>query len=232
MLQLLQLLLSIVGLNFKTEIKLLKKFILFTLYTLVGLQLYAQLQKPLGDRLYLQETIGVGTHLNAGLSIHFISEKGYSVAVQGVYETKEAHTLPKDYKAGSFGEIFGPPSTTLITGGILLGRVRDTKSKLIRFDLRAGINYGYITRPVKFRPYKSTTPSYGFLKFSSPNYDYDMEKKWFVGIVINPTIDFTFTRFIGLSLGLRANINPQEIPLTVEVGFLIGNLRGKTRKSK
>ncbi len=208
-----------------------KKLTLFTIHALIGLTLCAQLQKPLGDRLYLKETIGSGTHFNAGFSIHFISKDGYSVAVQGVYETKEAHTLPKDYKGGTFGGIFGPPSTTLITGGVLLGRVRDTKSKLIRFDLRAGINYGYITRPVKFRP-PEPSPSYGFKLFSSPNYDYDMEKKWFVGIVINPTIDFTFTRYIGLSLGLRANINPQEIPLTVEVGFLIGNLRGKTRKSK
>lgn len=207
-----------------------EKNILTILCTLIGLQLCAQLQKPLSDRLYLKETLGSGTHFNAGFSVHFVSKNGYSVAAQGVYETKDANTLPKDYKGGSFGGIFGPPSTTLITGGILLGRVRDTKSKLIRFDLRAGINYGYITKPVRFRP-PEPSPSYGFKLFSSPNYDYDIEKKWFVGIVINPTIDFMFTRFIGLSLGLRANINHQEIPLTVEVGFLIGNLRGKTRKS-
>lgn len=143
---------------------------------------------------------------------------------QYVYESRDAQNVPSDFEAG--GLFGGEPFVYINSRSLLIGKVVEDSSKLIQFDLRAGINYGFIVRPVNFQ--RQSTGG-GFSLFYRDNYSYDWEKRNFIGLVINPTVNFNPTRIIGLSLGARANINPQDITCGFEVGLILGYLRGKRK---
>lgn len=183
----------------------------------------AQFQNPVNNGYYLKLTYGQGTHLILGASFHYVSKKGFSIAGQAMYENRDAKNIPDDFEPQ--GLIFsGKPVVAITTGAILVGKVYEDESKLIRFDLRAGINYGNIERPINFEKKRSTS-----LLFAGDYYAYDIERKWFAGLVLNPTVDFNFTQNVGLSLGIRTNINHQDITAGCEIGLLIGDLRGRLK---
>jgi hypothetical protein len=153
-------------------------------------------------------------------------KKNLSITAQGFWEFKVATTLPEDQSPSDYW-IF-PPSNELYTLGILVGKVIESKSKFIRYDLRGGLNFGYIERPVNFRPIPQKTPANPFIPQlfnSSVKYNHDIEKRTIVGIVLNPTIDFPLSEIIGFSLGARANINHQDITVGFEGGIMIGLIR-------
>ncbi len=196
-------------------------FLLVMLFLLVAGK--AQFQNPVDNGYYLKLAYGQGTHLILGASFHYISKKGFSIAGQAVYESREANNLPADFEPQ--GLIFNSkPVVAITTGAILVGKVYEDESKLIRFDLRAGINYGNIVRPINFEKKRSTS-----ILFAGDYYAYDTERKWFAGLALNPTVDFNFTQNIGVSLGIRASINHQDITTGIEIGLLIGDIRGKLK---
>lgn len=194
-------------------------FLLVMLFLLVAGK--AQFHNPVDNGYYLKLTYGHGTHLILGASFHYISKKGFSIAGQAMYESREAKNIPSDFEPQ--GLIFNSsPVVSITTGAIMVGKVYEDESKLIRFDFRAGINYGNIERPVNFEKKRSTS-----ILFAGDYYAYDIERKWFAGLVLNPTVDYNFTQNIGLSLGMRANINHQDITTGFEIGLLIGDLRDR-----
>lgn len=203
------------------------KKILLTIASIVAaLSVSAQSPKKEYNKAFLKSTIGVGTHTMGGLSFHFISKKLFSVAVQGFWEMRTASTLPEDQSPSAY--FVFPPSNHLYTFGVLLGKVIESKSKLIRYDIRGGINFGRIERPINFRPNPPQVRSNPFIPIiftSSVKYSHEIERKTIVGIVLNPTIQFTFSKLIGLSLGVRSNINHQDITAGIEVGLMAGLIR-------
>lgn len=179
------------------------------------------LQNPSENGYYLGLSYGHGTHLILGASLHYISKKGFTIAGQTAYESRYVNNLPPDFVPQ--GIITSRmPVVSITTGAILVGKVYEDVSKLIRFDLKAGINYGTIERPINFEKKHRSS-----LLFSSQYYKYDIERKWFAGLVVNPTVSFNLTKNIGLSLGIRTNINHQDITAGGEIGLLLGDLRGK-----
>lgn len=205
------------------------KKLFFTIIGVVAVfYVFAQSPPKKYHKAYLKETLGVGTHLMIGLSLHFIHKKNFTVAVQGFWETRTASTLPKDQSPDSY--LVFPPSNDLYTIGILLGKIIESKSKLVRYDIRGGINFGQMKRPINFRPITPAPPPSGPSQVPQPiafgvKYHHDVEKKTIIGIVINPTIQFTFSKIIGLSLGVRSNINHQDITAGIEAGLMIGLIR-------
>jgi hypothetical protein len=202
-----------------------KKIILLLFNISILQTAYGQLQKPIDNRGYTQITFGIGTHLIGSIGYKRITKKGYSFAVQYAYENKYFTNLPSDYNgytSGLFGYLFVEEISTV---ALLVGRVLEAKSQLIRLDLRCGLNYGTIKRPENFR--KRTHPIPG--RTIRPNYDYEYVKRKFVGVIIHPTIDFTLTRRIGLSLSGRINLNTITPTAGGEVGLIFGNLRGKRK---
>lgn len=182
---------------------------------------FAQFQKPSTHSYSLKFTYGKGTHLILGASLHHINKKGFSISGQAFYESRLAQNVPDDIKPQGF--IFsGLPKISITTGAILIGKSYGDVSKLIRFDLRGGINLGNIERPINFEKKTSTS-----ILSAGEYYDYTIERKWFAGLIVNPTIDFTLTSLVGLSFGVRANINHQDITTGFEIGLLFGDLRGR-----
>lgn len=198
-----------------------KKYLFILLFISISLSINAQLQKPSTHSYSIKFTYGTGTHHMLGASLHHINKKGYSISGQAFYESRLAKNVPADIKPQGF--IFPSlPKTSITTGAILIGKAYEDVSKLIRFDMRAGINLGHIERPVNFE--KKYSGQFSLLG-SDEYYANDIERIWFAGLIVNPTVDFTITSLVGLSFGVRTNINHQDITAGFEIGLLLGDLR-------
>ncbi|MDL5047854.1 hypothetical protein QQ054_17705 [Oscillatoria amoena NRMC-F 0135] len=130
--------------------------------------------------------------------------------------------MPPDYEPGwlvIFGD--GIPNVTIATSLVMVGKVFEEKSRLLQFDLRGGICYGTIERPVNFVKKSKSAFIFG----STSYYEYDIQKNRFIGFVVNPTMNIIVSRYIGFSAGMRSNINAQTITFGAELGVSIGSLR-------
>lgn len=178
---------------------------------------------PASNAYYYKLTLGLGTHLVLNQSFHHVNKGGFSVGLQQAYEIRRMRNLPEDFERGFvFGKV---PAVIIKSRAILVGKVMEHPNGLWQFDLRGGINFGTVQKPVNFVKKSKTDP--GMSPPLSNNYSYDLEKKSFVGLVLNPTINLNFSRVVGLSLGARANLNPNDISVGFEAGLIMGYLRGK-----
>lgn len=108
--------------------------LLLTLITLfLAIAGKAQFQNPVDNGYYLKLTYGNGSHLILGASFHYINKKGFSIAGQAMYESRDAKNIPADFEPEGLISN-GSPFVQITTGTIMLGKVYEDESKLIRFD--------------------------------------------------------------------------------------------------
>lgn len=184
-----------------------------------------KLFRPASNGYYYKLTLGYGTHLVLNQSFHHVNKRGFSLGFQQAYEIRRMRNLPEDFERGFlFARV---PSVIIKSQAVLVGKVMEHPRGLMQFDLRGGINFGTVQKPVNFVKKSKTEP--GMSPPFSNNYKYDIEKKSFVGLVINPTVNLNLSRVVGLSLGARANLNPNDISVGFEAGLILGYLRGKRK---
>lgn len=182
----------------------------------------AQFNKPASNSIFGQFTYGNGSHEIISGSLTYINKKGFSITLQAANESRNSKNVPPDYEPGwlvIFGD--GIPNESISTTSILAGKVLEEESRLIRLNLRAGISYGIIERPVNFVKKSKSAFIFG----STSYYEYDIQKNRYIGLILNPTMDIMISRIVGLSTGIRANINGQTITYGGEIGLQIGSLR-------
>lgn len=197
--------------------KLLTTLFLFTFCATTGV---AQLSKPISNGYYGQIALGNGSHNIFNVSLNHINKRGFSVSLHNTIETRNSKNVPSDYKPGwmvIFGD--GIPNVTITTATLMLGKVLEDKSKLFQFDLRGGICYGTIERPINF-----VKKSYYFFG-SVTYYDYELQKNSFIGLVVNPTVNLNIAKYVGFSAGIRSNINAQTVTIGAEFGLMLGFIR-------
>lgn len=197
-----------------------QKFIIFLFSLLLASGLKAQLQKPTKNGYFLKLKYGNGSHFTLGTSLHHINKKGYSITSQFLYESRDANNIPGDFVSG--GLFSRNPFVYIESIGVMAGKVFLLEDSKTQFNLKVGVNFGRIIRPINFK--KQATG--GFRLFPPDNYSYDLEQRKFIGLLIEPTINLLVSRFVGFSFGLRTNINHQDITAGFEVGLLLGYLRG------
>lgn len=178
---------------------------------------------------YIRPALGDGNYGLVGVSANFISKKDYCLTGFYHIETKVSPWAPQDYRAG-FTVIGngGPPTIDMETVGIMYGRVFRMKPQLIRLKFQGGLIVGKIDRPHKF---EKQSMGGGFTLFSRANYKYQYDTKRFAGVILHPTFELLVSKYIAVSVGARANINPQDITAGFDIGLLIGYLRPVWRKN-
>lgn len=199
--------------------KLLTTLSLFTFCATTGV---AQLSKPASNGYYGQIALGNGSHNIFNVSLNHINKRGFSVSFHNTIETRNSKNVPSDYEPGwmvIFGD--GIPNVTLTIGTLMFGKVLEDKSRLFQFDLRGGICYGAIERPVNFVKKSSNS----FLFGQSSHYEYEIKKNNFIGLVVNPTVNLNVAKYVGFSAGIRSNINAQTVTMGAEFGLMLGFIR-------
>lgn len=192
------------------------------LFTFCATTSMAQLSKPASNGYYGQIAYGNGSHHIFNISLNHINKRGFSISFHNTIELRNSKNVPADFEPGwmvIFGD--GIPNVTIATSSVMIGKVFEEKSRLLQFDLRGGICYGTIERPVNF--VKKSKSS--FLFGGTTYYEYEQQKNSFIGFVVNPTMNINVSRYIGFSAGMRSNINAQTITFGAELGVSIGSLR-------
>jgi len=103
----------------------------------------------------------------------------------------------------------------------LAGRVYPLNKKgTIRANISLGLGFTVIREPTNWQPIGGS--------FINQNYTYEYHKYNTISLIINPKIEFPFTRFYGLSFSPMIQVNKDRTYIGIGIGQMIGLLRKKT----
>ena len=176
------------------------------------------------NALYLTTEIGKGNYLGLNAGINYVYNQTYSFAVGFSGQIRKAKTTPADYSSGitgifSFG--LANPSDQMGTLYLTAGKIfliEQTGS--VRFHLSLGMGYTVITEPANWQPAEG-----GGI---TENYTYDAYSYGTISLIINPKIEFPFTRYFGLTLSPVLQLNKDRIYIGIAFGSMIGILKSGT----
>jgi len=163
----------------------------------------------------------LGNYYGGGITLDLIYKNKYSFGI-GFYEhVKKPGNLPRDYRKGglsllSLGE--GVAQDSIQSLSLTLGRVFLSKTNSgIRYNLKAGVTYSVSKTPDNWVKLNEGS---GLL--SIENYSYNYKKYREIGILVNPTIDLPFLKFLGFSVGPYSFLNLKTISYGIEISTIIG----------
>lgn len=173
--------------------------------------------------IFVSPEISGGNYYGASSHINYVAYEKFSFQLGLSSHLRKPDSQPENYSSGFLGVLlFGAanPFDQLINVQAKAGRIyRINKSGTIRFNLMGGVAFTIIREPYNWRPVGGS--------FITENYAYDMQGYNTISFIINPRIEFPFTRFYGLSLSPLLMINKDRTFVGVGVGHMIGLLRGK-----
>lgn len=196
-----------------------------------GLLDTARAQTKAMTGLYGSGHIAVGNYRGLDLNLNYIYKDKYAFQIGVSYNHRRAESMPSNYRAGLV--LFDLPffyngpidvfSNIQFTGGKIF-QLRE--NPYVRITLAAGLALTTLGGPQNWR--KSTGGGgFGgdFGLRASHRYDYHSYQT--LSIVINPKIEFPFSRFYGLSVSPQLVVNKDRTLVSIGVGHMIGFLRKK-----
>jgi hypothetical protein len=193
--------------------KKLKNILLPVISILIVMDASAQFfDKPL---LYLSTEIDVGNYWGVNANVNYVLKNRYSLQVGYSGHIKTAKSLPEDFDGGMFD-----PYESFENIQLLVGRVVDLNAEgTIRLNFLGGVGYTFLREPINFQP---DPHAGGFFDFGD-NYDYDYDRRSVASIILNPKIEFPFTRVFGFTFSVLMQYNKER----TFVGFGVGQILGK-----
>jgi len=179
----------------------------------------AQNDKPkFGENHFIYVTV----QLNSGNynfpgamgSVEYVYKNKYSVKVSDSFYNSRPKNNPNNHRPYDYRfdpiEQFG-------SGELLLGKVYVlSNAGTIRANLSAGIGFSTFRKAV-----------YERWSFAANNYLWHYEYKHSITFIINPKIEFMFTRVVGVTFSPVLNINNQKVYFGAGTGIMYGLLRAK-----
>jgi uncharacterized membrane protein len=109
---------------------------------------------------------------------------------------------------------------------IVIGKIYElNKKRTIRANLAFGLGLTTIREPKNWVLNNVTPESRGY-------YTWDTEKYNTISLIINPKIEFPFTRFYGLTISPMLQINKNRTYFGIGIGQMIGLLKGRKNPKK
>jgi len=198
------------------------------IFILLLLLPFSKLNAQFADKnaLFYSSEMFAGNYWGINMSLNYIYDEKYSFQLVVSEMLRDAKSQPSDYYAGLFGFIgtFGLSQIhidEMQNYQVLFGRIVKPKvNGTTRFNLAAGLSYTIINEPTNWQ---RVDDSYGL----GANYTYEISTQNTISLVINPKIEFPFTRVFGLTVSPLLQINKQRTFIGVGAGFMLGLLRPK-----
>ena len=158
---------------------------------------------------------GIDLHVNYIFREKFILKAGYSGHL------RYPASAPYDYRTGFFGALsFGikNPYDKLGNYHVMAGRIYNLNKKgTIRVNFSVGAGLTAIKEPVNWQESEN-----GILY---RNYTFDYKKYYTLGLIVNPKIEFPFTKYYGLTISPMLQINKDRSYIGIGIGQMLGTLR-------
>ena len=171
--------------------------------------------------IYSTSELNVGNYFGVDLHLNYLYKETYSLKVGYSGYIRKPRSQPDDYSSGLKGIIlFGlaNPYDQLETFQIAVGKIyRLRENGYTRINLSFGLGYTIIREPENWQRVNGAA--------LSENYTWNYRRYNTVSFIINPKIEFPFSRFYGLTISPMLQINKDRIYIGIGVGQMIGLLR-------
>lgn len=173
--------------------------------------------------IYLSTEYSFGNYYGLDANLNYVYKEKYSLKVGFSGHFRKPESQPEDYSGGLLSVFtFGltNPLDQLFTYQVAFGKIfMLNKAETIRLNAALGVGYTIITEPEHWRSVNG---------FVTPNYSWDYEEYERVSLIINPKIEFPFTRIVGLSVSPMLYINSKRTYFGLGIGKILGLLKKKT----
>ena len=197
-----------------------KKLILF-----IGLiSIYAtNAQFGATNAIYTSAELNMGNYFGVDLSLNYVYKEKYSFRLAYTGNIRAPKSQPEDYTSGLIGVMFfglANPYDQFENYQIGIGKIfKLNSSGTIRLNLNVGLGYSVITEPENWTEVDNS--------FLVENYTWNNHKYDTVSLMINPKIEFPFTRFYGFTLSPMVQISKDRTYFGIGIGQMIGLLRSR-----
>jgi hypothetical protein len=175
--------------------------------------------------IYVNAGLSGGNYIGATLSLsHIYKEKlifqlGYSDFL------RNARSQPDDYEGGVIDALLWgtlSPTDQLRSYEFMMGKVKVLNQKgTTRLNLKAGLSYTQVIEPINFKRVD--------MSFLGPNYSFEYGLRNSVGILVNPELEFPFSRFFGLSVSPFLSLGNQHTNVGIGFKTMAGILRNRIK---
>lgn len=171
--------------------------------------------------IYYSAEFNLGNYVGVDINLNYIYKEKYSFKIGYTGNWRKPESQPDNYTS-SFSDIIflglKHPYDQFENYQIGVGKVyKMNKRGTIRANLFVGLGYTLIKEPENWQMVDG-----GFL---SENYTWDYAKSTAVSLIINPKIEFPFTRFYGLTISPMVQINKDRTYYGIGIGQMIGLIR-------
>lgn len=202
------------------------KSILYIIFiSMLTVQAKAQFAEK--HHIYTKFGFELGTHLGLNISYNYIYNNAYSLEVGVRGYCAKSELRPSDYKAGleaafslglgnSNGNDYYNDVFLLVGKVIPINRLSNR-----RLNVKVGLAYTEVNVVENFQPAPTS--------FLGANYTYDIRHYNTISLLINPTLEYPFSQFIGVYVSPQISVNKEAVNVGVGIGLEVGLLRGKKK---
>lgn len=173
------------------------------------------------NAIYFTGELNLGNYVGFDINLNYVHKEKHSFKIGYTGNIRKPKSQPEDYSSGLTGILlFGlaDPYDQLENYQVGFGRIyKINRSGTIRANVSIGIGYTVIWEPGNWKRVNN-----GFL---AENYTWNYRKYNTVSLIINPKIEFPFTRFYGLTISPMLQINKDSTYFGIGIGGMIGLLR-------
>ncbi|MFD2892676.1 hypothetical protein ACFS5J_11710 [Flavobacterium chuncheonense] len=180
------------------------------------------------NAVYYTGELNIGNYIGIDFNLNYVYKEKYSFKFGYTGNLRKPKTQPKDYTSGLIGALFfgfENPYDYLENYQLGFGKIcKINKAGTIRLNTSVGLGYTIIREPVNWERNENS--------FLVENYNWNYEKHNTISLIINPKIEFPFSRFYGLTISPMTQINKDRIYFGIGIGQMIGLLRNKKNNIK
>lgn len=195
--------------------------ILVFILPIFALQLNAKFSEK--NAIYLTGGLNVGNFWGGNLNLNYVLNEKYSfqAGISGLL--RESKSKPEDFSSGVVG-IFTLGLSNLLyldemeNYHLLAGKIfMLNRNNTSRLNLAGGIGYTILTEPTNWKRVTGYT--------IGENYTYDRITHGTISLIINPGVEFPFTRYLGFTLSPMLQISKYRTYVGFGIEMMIGLLR-------
>lgn len=179
------------------------------------------------NAIYHTSEITIGNYFGIDIHANYVLNEKYSFKIGYSGLLRHPRSAPENYSSGFIGAIlFGlaNPYDQLESFQIATGKIYTLNKKgTIRANLSIGLGVTIIKEPTNWQALDGN--------FITENYSYDYHKYNTLSLIINPKIEFPFTRFYGLTISPMIQLNKDRTYFGIGIGQMVGLLRKKISKT-
>jgi len=173
------------------------------------------------NAIYSTAEWNLGNYIGIDISLNYVYKEKYAFKIGYTGNIREPKSQPEDYAPGLEGILLfslANPYDKLENYHIGFGKIyKLNKRGTIRANISLGLGYTTIREPENWQRTDG-----GFL---TANYTWDYKQYNTISLIINPKIEFPFSRIYGLTFSPMLQLNKDKVYFGIGIGSMIGLLR-------